>query len=110
MKTVLLQSGKRFDKAEIIPELNLFIPLMLAKTLPELLQILRVRHKFLSKGTLFRQIIGAGQKRFYVKIYLPTEKAEKGGYYSAYVSSGRVGHEGGDLLVRKTVEEINKMF
>ena len=27
-----------------------------------------------------------------------------------YVSSGRVGHEGGDLFVRKTVEEINKMF
>jgi hypothetical protein len=42
--------------------------------------------------------------------YLPTEKAEKGGHYSAYVSSGSVGHEGGDLLVRKTVEEINKMF
>ena len=42
--------------------------------------------------------------------YLPTEKAEKGGHYSAYVSSGQVGHEGGDLLVRKTVEEINEMF
>lgn len=42
--------------------------------------------------------------------YLPTEKAEKGGHYSAYVSSGYVGHEGGDILVRKTVEEINKMF
>ena len=42
--------------------------------------------------------------------YLPTEKAEKGGHYSAYVSSGVVGHEGGDLLTRKTVEEINKLF
>ena len=42
--------------------------------------------------------------------YLPTAKAEKGGHYSAYVSSGRVGHEGGDILVRKTIEEINKMF
>ncbi len=42
--------------------------------------------------------------------YLPTEKAEKAGHYSAYVTSGLVGHEGGDLLVRKTVEEINKMF
>lgn len=42
--------------------------------------------------------------------YLPTEKAEKGGHYSAYVSSGFVGHEGGDVLVRKTIEEINKMF
>ena len=44
------------------------------------------------------------------KGYLPTEKAEKGGHYSAYVSSGTAGHEGGDLLVRKTLTEINKMF
>jgi len=42
--------------------------------------------------------------------YLPTAKAEKGGHYSAYVTSGNVGHEGGDILVRKTVEEINRMF
>ena len=42
--------------------------------------------------------------------YLPTEKAEKGGHYSAYVSSGYVGHEGGNLLVAKTLDEINKMF
>ena len=42
--------------------------------------------------------------------YLPTEKAEKGGHYSAYISSGNVGHEGGDLLSRRTVTEINKMF
>lgn len=42
--------------------------------------------------------------------YLPTEKAEKGGHYSAYVSSGTVGHEGGELLVRKTVQSINEMF
>ena len=42
--------------------------------------------------------------------YLPTEKAEKGGHYSAYISSGNVGHEGGDLLARRTVTEINKMF
>ena len=42
--------------------------------------------------------------------YLPTEKAEKGSHYSAYVSSGFVGHQGGEMLVRKTTEEINKMF
>lgn len=42
--------------------------------------------------------------------YLPTEKAEKGSHYSAYVSSGTVGHEGGELLVRKTVETINSLF
>ena len=42
--------------------------------------------------------------------YLPTEKAEKGSHYSAYVSSGTSGHEGGDLLVRKTLTEINEMW
>jgi hypothetical protein len=52
---------------------------------------------------LFQLTCGAGG-------YLPTEKAEKGGHYSAYVSSGKVGHEGGDLLVRKTLSGINELF
>ena len=42
--------------------------------------------------------------------YLPTEKAEKGSHYSANIASGNVGHEGGDLLVRQTLNEINKLF
>ena len=42
--------------------------------------------------------------------YLPTENAEKAGHYSAYISSGNVGHEGGDIFVRNTIFEINKMF
>lgn len=42
--------------------------------------------------------------------YLPTKKAEDGGHYSAYVSSGAIGHEGGDLLVRTTVQQINDML
>ena len=42
--------------------------------------------------------------------YLPTERAEQGSHYSAYVSSGVTGHAGGELLVRKTLEVINKMF
>lgn len=42
--------------------------------------------------------------------YLPTEKAEKGSHYSAYVSSGITGHEGGDILVRETLTHINDMF
>lgn len=42
--------------------------------------------------------------------YLPTEKAEKAGHYSAYISSGTVGHDGGDIFVRKTLKEINEMF
>lgn len=44
------------------------------------------------------------------KGYLPTEKAEHGSHYSAYVSSGITGHQGGELLVRKTVQEINQMW
>ena len=39
--------------------------------------------------------------------YLPTEKAEKGGHYSAFISSGQVGHQGGDQLVRETLKDIN---
>lgn len=42
--------------------------------------------------------------------YLPTEKAEKAGHYSAYISSGYVGHEGGDLYTRRSINEINEMF
>ncbi|MBR2353494.1 MAG: hypothetical protein IKA76_03210 [Clostridia bacterium] len=42
--------------------------------------------------------------------YLPTEKAEKGSHYSAFVGSGHSDHVGGDLLVRKTLREINAMF
>ena len=42
--------------------------------------------------------------------YLPTEIAEKGSHYSAYVSSGTTGHVGGDLLVRETLEKINSKF
>ena len=42
--------------------------------------------------------------------YLPTAKAEKAGHYSAYITRGNVGHEGGDLLVREQLKEINEMF
>lgn len=42
--------------------------------------------------------------------YLPTKKAEDGSHYSAYISSGSVGHAGGEQLVRKTLSEINEMF
>ena len=42
--------------------------------------------------------------------YLPTKKAEGGSHYSAYVSSGSVGHVAGDMLVRKTLQEINDMW
>ena len=42
--------------------------------------------------------------------YLPTEKAERGGHYSAFVGSGQVGHVGGEQLVRETLTEIRALF
>ena len=42
--------------------------------------------------------------------YLPTEKAERHGHYSAFISSGQVGHVGGEQLVRETLQEIRKLF
>lgn len=42
--------------------------------------------------------------------YLPTEKGEIHGHYSGFIASGVVGHEGGELLVRRTLKDINEMF
>ena len=42
--------------------------------------------------------------------YLPTKKAELGGHYSAFISSGQIGHVGGDQLVRETLQGIRQMF
>lgn len=45
-----------------------------------------------------------------VEGYLPTAEAESGGHYSAFISSGQVGHAGGELLVRQTLKSISGMF
>ena len=42
--------------------------------------------------------------------YLPTEKSEKGAGYGSFVSSGKTGHEGGDLLVAQTLETLNELW
>jgi hypothetical protein len=42
--------------------------------------------------------------------YLPTEKAVKGGGYSAVVQSCSVGPDGGQMLVDRTVELINSLW
>ena len=42
--------------------------------------------------------------------YLPTEKAVKGGGYSAVIQSSAIGSEGGQILVDRTVELINGLF
>jgi hypothetical protein len=42
--------------------------------------------------------------------YVPTAKAEAGEGYSAIVQSNPVGSDGGQVLVEKTLEQINKMW
>lgn len=42
--------------------------------------------------------------------YLPSQRAVEGGGYSAVVQSNRVGPEGGQVLVNRTVEMINAMW
>ena len=42
--------------------------------------------------------------------YLPTKKAQDGSHYSAYVSSGQTGYDGGDLLVERTLSELGELF
>ena len=70
---------------------------------------------FLNYGNRIRARSAAAQT-FLVQLangsfgYLPTEAAERHGHYSAYVSSGYVGHEGGDLLVDVTLDGINRLF
>ncbi|MBR6793662.1 MAG: hypothetical protein IKM48_04825 [Clostridia bacterium] len=64
----------------------------------------RIKARSYAKQTFITQLCCGGLG------YLPTEKAEKGGHYSAYISSGNVGYEGGDQLVRKSAQEINKLF
>jgi len=52
----------------------------------------------------------AGTGGTYMGTYLPTEKAVKGGGYSAVIQSCVVGHEGGQILVDRTVKMINELF
>ena len=63
----------------------------------------RIKARSKAAQTFIVQLCGHGG-------YLPTEKAEKAGHYSAYISSGHVGHEGGDLYTRHSIEEINELF
>jgi hypothetical protein len=42
--------------------------------------------------------------------YLPTERAVRGGGYGAVIQSSRVGPEGGQVLVDRTVAELNALW
>jgi hypothetical protein len=53
--------------------------------------------------TFIIQLTGSGG-------YVPMEKAVRAGGYSAVVESNVVGHEGGQVIVDKTVEYINSLW
>lgn len=53
--------------------------------------------------TFVLQLVGLGT-------YVPTKEAVKGKHYSAIVQSNLVGHEGGQILVDRTVELINNLW
>jgi hypothetical protein len=42
--------------------------------------------------------------------YLPTQRAVEGGGYSAVIASSRIGPEGGQVLVDRSVELINSLW
>ncbi|MBM3335577.1 hypothetical protein FJY63_13035, partial [Candidatus Sumerlaeota bacterium] len=42
--------------------------------------------------------------------YLPSERAVRGGGYGAVIQSSRIGPEGGQVLVERTLEAINAMW
>jgi len=64
---------------------------------------IRIKGRSKAIQTFLVQLAGHGW-------YLPTEQAVRGGSYSAVVASCRVGPEGGQMLVDRTVEAINKLF
>ncbi|OQB52283.1 MAG: hypothetical protein BWX97_01482 [Firmicutes bacterium ADurb.Bin146] len=70
---------------------------------------------FLDYGNIIKARSAASQT-FIVQLangscaYLPTEKAEKHGHYSAYISSGICGHEGGKKLVETSLDAIRKLW
>ena len=64
----------------------------------------QIRARSLAEQTFLIQLANGAEG------YLPTEKAENGGHYSAFISSGKCGHVGGDQLVRQTLKDIRTLF
>ena len=64
---------------------------------------IRIKGRGKAEQTFVVQLVGPGT-------YLPTEKAVRGGHYSAIVHSSHVGPEGGQILVDKTVELIDALW
>ena len=64
---------------------------------------IRIKARSKAVQTFVVQLVGPGS-------YLPTEKAVRGGGYSAVVQSNLVGPEGGQVLVDRTVELIDALW
>ena len=64
---------------------------------------IRIKGRSKAVQTFIIQLVGPGT-------YLPTERAVRGGHYSAIVHSSQVGPEGGQALVDRTVELIDAMW
>jgi len=64
---------------------------------------IRIKARSSAVQTFIVQLVGPGT-------YLPTEKAIRGGHYSAVVHSSLVGPEGGSMLVDRTVHLIDSLW
>ena len=64
---------------------------------------IRIKARSKATQTFILQMSGFGS-------YLPTERAQAGGHYSAIPQSNVIGPEGGQMLVDKTVEIIDEMW
>jgi hypothetical protein len=64
---------------------------------------IRIQARSKALQTLVLQLVGSGS-------YVPTEKALRGGGYSAVIQSSEVGPEGGQMLVDRMVTLINDLF
>ena len=64
---------------------------------------IRIKARSKAVQTFVIQLVGPGN-------YLPTEKAVRGGGYSAIVHNNLVGPEGGQVLVDRTVELIDALW
>lgn len=64
----------------------------------------QIRARSLAEQTFLIQLANGAEG------YIPTKKAEAGGHYSAFIASGLIGHQGGEQLVRETLQTINRLF
>ncbi len=64
---------------------------------------IRIKARSKVVQTFVIQLVGPGT-------YLPTEKAVRGGHYSAIVHNNLVGPEGGQVLVDRTIEVIDSIW